>query len=245
MANITEVSQWENVIRQLENGEAATGGADGLANIQAKQLANRTKWLKDNYLPLSGGAMSGNIYKNVDNGSLGLYGGSAWNKGAYLLLNGNNKTGGEGKISLMSTLDETNYSELTMAPDGSLGFRPQKSGDIHDLAGSAIVAKSLGASGYVKYASGLIIQWGHVDSPKGDTTWTQYTESNTSKTNWRKTITFPISFSNNGCCFFSMKPIINGLWRTVQVESYGYATSSIMVYTDYNDVSYKWFAIGH
>lgn len=46
MANLTEVSQWESVIRQIENGEAATGGADGLANVQAKQLANRTQWLK-------------------------------------------------------------------------------------------------------------------------------------------------------------------------------------------------------
>ena len=46
MANITEVSQWESVIRQIENGEAATGGADGLANVQAKQLANRTQYLK-------------------------------------------------------------------------------------------------------------------------------------------------------------------------------------------------------
>ena len=46
MANLTEVSQWESVIRQIENGEAATGGANGLANVQAKQLANRTQWLK-------------------------------------------------------------------------------------------------------------------------------------------------------------------------------------------------------
>ena len=96
MANLTEVSQWENVIRQIENGEAATGGADGLANVQAKQLANRTQYLKKNYLPLTGGALTGNA----------------------LTWNGN------------------------------------------DLAGSAIVAKSLGANGYVKYASGLIIQWG-------------------------------------------------------------------------------------
>ena len=95
MANITEVSQWENVIRQLENGEAATGGADGLANVQAKQLANRTKWLKDNYLPLTGGALNGNS----------------------LTWNGN------------------------------------------DLAGSAIEAKSLSNNGYVRYASGLVIQW--------------------------------------------------------------------------------------
>lgn len=97
MAIITEVSQWENVIRQLENGEAATGGADGLANVQAKQLANRTKWLKENYLPLTGGALTGNA----------------------LTWNGN------------------------------------------DLAGSAIVAKSLVPNGYIKYASGLLFQWGN------------------------------------------------------------------------------------
>ena len=36
MANITEVSQWENVIRQIENGEAATGGADGLKRFRQK-----------------------------------------------------------------------------------------------------------------------------------------------------------------------------------------------------------------
>ena len=103
MANLAEVSQWENVIRQIENGEAATGGADGLANIQAKQLANRTKWLKENCLPLTGGELTGNA----------------------LTWNGN------------------------------------------DLAGSAIVAKSLNQDGYIKYASGLIIQWGIHYFPSG------------------------------------------------------------------------------
>ena len=61
MANITEVSQWENVIRQIENGEAATGGADGLANIQAKQLANRTKWLKEHLAPMANAVFSGTM----------------------------------------------------------------------------------------------------------------------------------------------------------------------------------------
>ena len=61
MANLTEVSQWENVIRQIENGEAATGGADGLANIQAKQLANRTKWLKENLAPMANAVFSGTM----------------------------------------------------------------------------------------------------------------------------------------------------------------------------------------
>ena len=119
MANLAEVSQWENVIRQLENGEAATGGADGLANVQAKQLANRTKWLKENYLPLTGGALAG---KSL-----------TWN------------------------------------------------GD--DLAGSAIVAKSLGINGYVKYASGLTIQW-----EQGEIA---------SFSNNVATIYFPINFTTN------------------------------------------------
>ena len=119
MANLTEVSQWENVIRQIENGEAATGGADGLANVQAKQLANRTQYLKNNYLPLTGGALAGNSL--------------TWNN--------------------------------------------------NDIAGSAIVAKSLGDNGYVKYASGLIIQWkiGNIAN---------FSDSKT-------TIYFPIAFSNN------------------------------------------------
>lgn len=98
MANITEVSQWESVIRQIENGEAATGGADGLANVQAKQLANRTQWLKGNLAPIVNAAFSGT------------------------LKHGNN-----------------------------------------DLAGSAIVAKSLGTNGYIKFASGLTIQWGRLE----------------------------------------------------------------------------------
>ena len=97
MANLTEVSQWENVIRQIENGEAATGGADGLANVQAKQLANRTNWLKGNLAPIVNAAFSGTL-----------------------------KHGG------------------------------------NDLAGTAIVAKSLSPNGgYIKYASGLVIQFGH------------------------------------------------------------------------------------
>ena len=115
MANLAEVSQWENVIRQIENGEAATGGADGLANVQAKQLANRTKWLKGNLAPMANAVFSGTMKHGAN-----------------------------------------------------------------DLAGSAIVAKSLDASGYVKYASGLIIQWGRFFST---------TSRNGS------TVNYPISFT--------------------------------------------------
>lgn len=167
MANLTEVSQWESVIRQIENGEAATGGADGLANIQAKQLANRTKYLKDNYLPLAGGAVSGNITKSNNETQLVLLGANALGLGASLSLHGGSMPEREGEEGyaggfLLSTGKGVpgTYKYLQGSPDGRLTWG---SGGINeggnDLAGAVIAAKSLGKNGYVKYASGLIIQW--------------------------------------------------------------------------------------
>ena len=148
MANLTEVSQWENVIRQLENGEAATGGADGLANVQAKQLANRTKYLKDNYLPLAGGILKGALL-HQNGGWFDIVGGEASNNSASLQL-ASSDTGG--RFNLIAN-DGSDNIALRGYTNGVLTW-----GD-NDLAGSAIVANSLAANGYVKYASGLIIAW--------------------------------------------------------------------------------------
>ena len=46
MATIKEQLAWSEV-RQLENGEALTGGENGRVNEQAKALANRTAYLKN------------------------------------------------------------------------------------------------------------------------------------------------------------------------------------------------------
>lgn len=46
MANLSELSQWVDGIHQLETTDEAIGGPDGMANLQAKQLANRTQFLK-------------------------------------------------------------------------------------------------------------------------------------------------------------------------------------------------------
>lgn len=46
MANLAELSQWADGIHQLETTDEAIGGPDGMANLQAKQLANRTQFLK-------------------------------------------------------------------------------------------------------------------------------------------------------------------------------------------------------
>ena len=47
MANLVESSVWENGIYQLEITDPVQGGTDGIDNVQAKQLANRTTYLKE------------------------------------------------------------------------------------------------------------------------------------------------------------------------------------------------------
>ena len=46
MANVTETSTWESGVYQIETTDPVLGGANGIANVQAKQLANRTNYLK-------------------------------------------------------------------------------------------------------------------------------------------------------------------------------------------------------
>lgn len=46
MSDLAEKAQWEDGIYQLETSDPVMGGPDGIDNLQAKQLANRTSWLK-------------------------------------------------------------------------------------------------------------------------------------------------------------------------------------------------------
>lgn len=46
MANVTESATYEAGVYQIETTDPVLGGANGIANVQAKQLANRTKYLK-------------------------------------------------------------------------------------------------------------------------------------------------------------------------------------------------------
>ncbi|MCQ4319719.1 hypothetical protein [Stutzerimonas stutzeri] len=46
MANVNETSQWESGVYQIETTDPVLGGANGIANVQARQLANRTAYLK-------------------------------------------------------------------------------------------------------------------------------------------------------------------------------------------------------
>lgn len=47
MSNLNETATWEPGIYQLEKEDLVQGGPDGIDNVQAKQLGNRTLYLKD------------------------------------------------------------------------------------------------------------------------------------------------------------------------------------------------------
>lgn len=46
MSNLPEQTAWESVIHQLEESDRAKAGPGGVLNLQANQLANRTRWLR-------------------------------------------------------------------------------------------------------------------------------------------------------------------------------------------------------
>ncbi|WP_179255394.1 hypothetical protein [Burkholderia sp. HI2714] len=47
MANLKEESKWEDGVYQFETSDPVQGGPDGIDNVPTKQLANRTRYLKD------------------------------------------------------------------------------------------------------------------------------------------------------------------------------------------------------
>lgn len=47
MADLPESNNWPSGIYQLETTDPVVGGPDGVSNTQAKQLADRTKWLRE------------------------------------------------------------------------------------------------------------------------------------------------------------------------------------------------------
>lgn len=58
MAVLGETETYESGIYQLEITDPVVGGANGIDNLQAKQLANRTAWLKKQFTDLFNGAIS-------------------------------------------------------------------------------------------------------------------------------------------------------------------------------------------
>lgn len=74
------------------------------------------------YLPLAGGKLSGNVYRNTDDKGMALYGGSAWNKGSALILFGkdaNDENGSNGDF-VIEAQNGTSYVRLKGSVTGQL-----------------------------------------------------------------------------------------------------------------------------
>ena len=125
---------------------------------------------------------SNNILRSINNDILYIHGGYGDNQGASCILKGKNYFENAGNFLLKANNGTNNY-ELAGTPDGTLTWAG------NDLAGTAIVAKSIDGAGYVKYASGLIIQW-----------------SNKSRieANVNVEVVFPISFTSTSQIYYTV-----------------------------------------
>lgn len=117
-----------------------------------------------NYLPLSGGAMTGVIHKSTNDTALYLYGGTGWDEGAELALYGKNWTPPSGNNDAfqggfrLTAMDGTKRHYFRGSADGML-----KWGNT-DIAGAGIVSQQLGQDmSYIKYENGLLVQFGMME----------------------------------------------------------------------------------
>jgi len=76
MTKINENPNWEGEIHQIDRKERVSGGRDGVANIQARQLANRTCYLKQMLEGIASGERpyqsAGEFQKDIDDNKIAL-----------------------------------------------------------------------------------------------------------------------------------------------------------------------------
>ncbi|PIT15970.1 phage tail protein [Snodgrassella alvi] len=99
MANLKETSFWEEGIYQWETSDPVLGGENGIDNVPTRQLANRTKWLKDNKLDKSATATNAEMAKRARTADrltdARKVGGVAFDGSADIDLPGVNKPGNQ------------------------------------------------------------------------------------------------------------------------------------------------------
>ena len=138
-------------------------------------------WKKD-YLPVTGGTLSGwlqfsnetgriqaNRSNSGNDGSIQIYGGSAYSTGAYLWLNGIGRASQAGYFGIRAVTDGSTYKELQGRPDGTLTW-----GGKSVFRGSSNVASQYGWGGYEKNeANNTVKQWNRIGINGGASqTWT-------------------------------------------------------------------------
>ena len=105
MANLAESSIWETGVYQIEENDPVHGGANGITNRPAKQLANRTVWLK-NELASSVQAINANLTNlstNKADKTLNLVAGNGLTGGGTLQANRTLTLGTPSQITASTT----------------------------------------------------------------------------------------------------------------------------------------------
>ncbi|OCL18927.1 hypothetical protein A9G07_11015 [Gilliamella sp. wkB72] len=149
MANVKEVEKWELGIYQLETTDPVMGGEDGIDNLQAKQLANRTSYLK----------------KQIENVSKLIP--------TVPVQSVNGKTGNiQLSAADVGTLTEQQLRERFLPAKLTSGdqpiyevgervdFKKRPTFNNSNLISSAEYAAVFTRNGYAKMANGVILQWG-------------------------------------------------------------------------------------
>ena len=120
MANLTEAETYEPGIYQLETTDKLMGGALGISNRQAAQLANRTAWLKAHSLAMSTGTFTATLHMHSDPANITDTNVTAQETGSYVRI------GDMAWITLAATVTE--YSNHTLKHITGLPFAAAKPG---------------------------------------------------------------------------------------------------------------------
>ena len=150
----------------------------GLAHLLTK-LDSKIADDLANYLPKSGGTMTGGISTSVegilagkdDTVGLRISGGTGWNNGSSIVVYGKSHDNYAGQFSIKAE-DGTNNCVLNGRPDGVLEWGSK----IVERVNTISIASD---NGYIRYEGGLQICWGYVAGAS----------------NFNKTVTFPAAFS--------------------------------------------------
>ena len=192
-----------------------------------KNTVTSTNWTSGYiFQPLEGIILVRGVSDDI---SFAFYSGSTYRKGGSLYLRSINRGTDisgidiSGTFALEASNRDGNNSLLEGFPNGTLRWNNT------NLAEAAIVSKSLGENGYIKYASGLIVQWG-----------VKLVESGVTNTY----LAFPISFINE-CVTCTGSEATDDIPNENGLLVWFYSKNGCQLKTQKPGVYVHWLAIGY
>lgn len=172
MADLPESNEWTPGIYQFETSDPVLGGPEGIDNLQGKQLASRTKWLKDQVEKVISGATAiGKAVKLATARTISVSGAAM----------GSTSFDGSANAAIALTLADSGavagtYAKVTINAKGLV------------VAGSSMVAADIPALDWNKITTGkptTLAGYGITDSVKaGDKAGQTEAEAGTDDSKW-------------------------------------------------------------